>query len=152
MGGFFSSSSQMHKQNVDKEKSARWEFNLCQMCWMPLYTNPALQEDRLWGLIQLVFKEKPAFSVEADGSKKERPVLVFGVSELHAKENGDLPMNCEDCHYIHTSVCHNTVRFDNIWGREMPCGVKVDINIYLALTRILTGMRCQGSRSQCRFH
>ncbi len=61
-----------------REKNcAKREFNLCPMCGMPLYTTPSLQEDLLWGLIQLVFKGKPAFNFEADGYKKELSGLLL---------------------------------------------------------------------------
>jgi hypothetical protein len=83
------------------ETSGKKGFNLCPMCWMPLYVGErSNKEDESWGLVQFVFKGKPAFSIEADGSKRERPVTVFGVSELHPGASS----NCQDCHFIHSSV------------------------------------------------
>ena len=63
---------------------ARSEFNLCPMCWTPLYLDQTNPVDLSWEMVQIVFKGKPAFSIEADGYKHERPVLVFGVSRLHS--------------------------------------------------------------------
>jgi hypothetical protein len=86
-----------------RELSARQEFNLCPLCWMPLYIFKKNLEDANWCSVQYAFKGKPAFSIKASGSKRERPILVFGLSELE-KQRKDLIVSCEDCHYIHSST------------------------------------------------
>ena len=104
-----------NRMNMTTMKASKHEFNLCPMCWMPLKVNGDKAEDALWQLVQLVFKGKPAFSIEADGYKHERAVLVFGVSPLHP----DAKSNCEECHFIHVSVFAESHRFHNPWLREI---------------------------------
>jgi hypothetical protein len=101
-----------------KQMASRAEFDLRPMCWMPLYSDSSStnrinnnNEDFNWGLVQFVFKGKPAFSIQADGYKHERAVLAFGVSDLHAAAKN----NCEDCHFIHKSTNATTARFSDIW-------------------------------------
>ena len=114
-----------------KQMAAKGEFNLCPMCWMPLYSDSSSsankKEDFNWGLVQFVFKGKPAFSIQADGYKHERAVLAFGVSDLHTGAKS----NCEDCHFIHKSAYSTTQRFNDIWDITIPVSraVMVDGNI-----------------------
>ena len=68
--------------DIIKIQFAKREFNLCPMCWMPLYASKIGAVDKAWAQVQTVFKGKPAYSIEKEGSKAEHPVLVFGVSEL----------------------------------------------------------------------
>ena len=89
--------------DTTKELSARQEFNLCPLCWMPLYIFKKNQEDANWCSVQYAFKGKPAFSIKASGSKRERPILVFGFSELE-RPREDHIVSCQDCHYIHSST------------------------------------------------
>jgi Zn-finger protein len=135
-----------------KERAARGEFNLCPMCWMPLYANSARgTEDFSWGLVQYVFKGKPAFSVQADGYKRERAVLAFGVSDLH--ENGK--SNCEDCHFIHKSANASTQRFGDIWDIELDSAMNVLIDKSNDLPDFLAQIEYQEGRkflwiTECR--
>ena len=109
-----------------KRMAARAEFNLCPMCWMPLYSNSGSMknDDFSWGLVQFVFKGKPAFSIQADGYKHERSVLVFGVSDLHS----DAKSNCEDCHFIHKSTYNITQRFQDIWDKSIALDQSVMVD------------------------
>jgi hypothetical protein len=120
-----------------KEKTARREFNLCPMCWMPLYTDRRQNEDALWGLVQMVFKGKPAFSVEKEGYKHERAVLVFGVSELHRTSAGNPLNNCEDCHFVHKSVYAESAKFYNLWRIQILAGRRKLMGVQIQLQRML---------------
>ena len=88
-----------------KELYARKEFNLCPLCWMPLFIDRKNAEDEHWCSVQYVFKGKPAFSIKASGLKHERPVYVFGFSELDkVLVQTTVMVSCQDCHFIHTST------------------------------------------------
>lgn len=121
------------RMNSSTAKASKYEFNLCPMCWMPLNVDGAKSEDALWQLVQLVFKGKPAFSIEADGYKHERPVLVFGVSPLHP----DAKSNVEECHFIHNSVYADSARVSNNWLTEIipntpkKMSNKLDLRLFL---------------------
>jgi hypothetical protein len=82
---------------------------------MPLYLDQTKPADLSWETVQIMFKGKPAFSIEADGYKHERPKLVFGISRLHP----DASSNCQDCHFIHESVFTLSDRFRNPWDRTV---------------------------------
>jgi hypothetical protein len=82
------------------------------MCWMPLYASKIGAVDKAWAQVQTVFKGKPAYSIEKEGSKAERPVLVFGVSELM---HPDAKVNCEDCHYVHKSMSEKMKKLGDLW-------------------------------------
>ena len=108
----------MARVATTRETCARSEFNLCPMCWMPLYLDQKKPADLSWELVQVLFKGKPAFSIEADGYKHERPKLVFGISRLHPGATS----NCQDCHFIHESVFTQLDRFVNPWDRDVVNG------------------------------
>lgn len=88
------------------------EFNLCPLCWMPLFIDHGKHEDQLWAVVQYVFKGKPAFSIKPSGSHQGRHVMVFGFSELnprrqrvYAQDAGNVEdahyiVSCQDCHFI----------------------------------------------------
>jgi hypothetical protein len=84
------------------------EFNICPICWMPLYIDRSKPEDELWGYVQYIVKGKPAFSIKASGNLQGRHVLAFGKSELNSREslseNPGIISNCQDCHYIDVSL------------------------------------------------
>ena len=91
------------------ESHASDEFNLCPMCWMPLFINRSKKEDEIWGYVQYVVKGKPAFSVKPSGAKMARHVIGFGNSELNSKlqdasSDPELISNCQDCHFIDVSL------------------------------------------------
>jgi hypothetical protein len=96
------------------ELRAKREFNLCPLCWMPLYIDKRRTEDKNWSLVQYVFKGKPAFSIKNSGYKHERPFYVFGFSELNTIMIGSRMVSCQDCHFIHVSSSR-MADVTNVW-------------------------------------
>lgn len=105
------------------ELCSKQEFNTCPLCWMPLFIDHTQKEDLIWGMVQMVFKSKPAFSIRASKYKHERPYMVFGVSPLIPKttsmQSSDYITNCQGCHFIHR--CSDVMsNFTAVWQSVQP--------------------------------
>ena len=104
-------------RNEEIDLKAKMCFNVCPICWMPLELDGLGLELEKWGVVQLIWKSKPAFAVYDFESEQHisRAINAFGHHHLAQLVGRTLKSNLNKCHFVHYCMFEKAPRTMDTW-------------------------------------